>query len=292
METLPVHISNAPTEYEREILGEIYQWRTRKAGWIGRAFGSVNRSLRSVTSLVSGVPGVAWTIDNVVTGLVRATNELMQDSLWRASIYKAYQKAGHAVEAVDDIRALELDVINKTLRGKDIKYRSVTAAQGAAAGFAGLAGVLPDVIALVALNLRAAGEYATYCGYDMRRAEERRFALQILYVASPPPECGEEEALVSLRGMPRSIAQQQTMQTIEQVAVSGSIRGIARALGIRLTQSKLAQLIPMAGALVGGGFNAFYTTRVCEAALHLYRERRLLEKYPPAVILRHYGLDH
>ncbi len=35
----------------------------------------------------------------------------------------------------------------------------------------------------------------------------------------------------------------------------------------------------MTGAFVGGGFNGYYTTRVCNAAFHLYRERLLIEKY-------------
>ena len=38
------------------------------------------------------------------------------------------------------------------------------------------------------------------------------------------------------------------------------------------------------GAAVGGGFNAYYTARVCDAAYHLYRERFLAEKYGPEVI--------
>lgn len=38
------------------------------------------------------------------------------------------------------------------------------------------------------------------------------------------------------------------------------------------------------GAAVGGGFNAYYTARVCDAAYYLYRERFLAEKYGPEVI--------
>ena len=33
-----------------------------------------------------------------------------------------------------------------------------------------------------------------------------------------------------------------------------------------------------------GGFNAYYTARVCDAAYHLYRERFLAKKYGPGVI--------
>jgi hypothetical protein len=53
----------------------------------------------------------------------------------------------------------------------------------------------------------------------------------------------------------------------------------AKALAIRLTKAKLAQLIPAAGAAIGGGFNAHYTSKVCDAAYFLYRERFLARKY-------------
>jgi hypothetical protein len=40
----------------------------------------------------------------------------------------------------------------------------------------------------------------------------------------------------------------------------------------------------MTGAFVGGGFNAYYTSKVCDAAFFLYRERWLIEKYGAEVI--------
>ena len=45
-----------------------------------------------------------------------------------------------------------------------------------------------------------------------------------------------------------------------------------------MTKGKLAQAIPIAGALVGGGFNAYFISNVCQAAYYLYRERFLAEK--------------
>ena len=38
------------------------------------------------------------------------------------------------------------------------------------------------------------------------------------------------------------------------------------------------------GAAIGGGFNAYFTAKVCDAARYLYRERFLAEKYGPGVI--------
>ena len=57
-----------------------------------------------------------------------------------------------------------------------------------------------------------------------------------------------------------------------------------RAVGVRLTKAKLAQVVPAVGAVVGSGFHACYTARVCDAAYCLYRERFLAEKYGDDVI--------
>lgn len=66
---------------------------------------------------------------------------------------------------------------------------------------------------------------------------------------------------------------------MEQHAFVQLIQQIAKALGIRLTKAKLAQILPGVGAAVGGGFNAYFTDKVCDAAYYLYRERFLAAKY-------------
>ena len=48
---------------------------------------------------------------------------------------------------------------------------------------------------------------------------------------------------------------------------------------MNLTEKKLAQMVPVTGAFLGGGLNYLYTTSVCQTATNLYRERFLFEKY-------------
>jgi hypothetical protein len=62
------------------------------------------------------------------------------------------------------------------------------------------------------------------------------------------------------------------------------IQRISQALTIRLTKAKLAQIIPVLGAGIGAGFNAYYTSNVCDAAFYLYRERFLAQKYGPEIL--------
>lgn len=62
------------------------------------------------------------------------------------------------------------------------------------------------------------------------------------------------------------------------------VQQVAKALGIRLTKAKLGQIIPAIGALVGGGFNAYFTSKTTQAAYYLYRERFLLARYGLSIL--------
>ena len=82
----------------------------------------------------------------------------------------------------------------------------------------------------------------------------------------------------------RDVALKKTWKDLEKHAFVKVVQKIAEALTIRLTKAKLAQVIPVAGAAIGGGFNAYYTNKVCDAAFYLYRERFLASKYGPEII--------
>ena len=266
--------------YERQALADILSWRTPEKDWLTRTSNSVQSTLNSFTDYLRKIPGVDWTIDNVVTGLVSITNEIAQDLVWRDAIFEAYRKAGHhQVDAFHNIAFLDLEHVDTLLEGLSGKYKSVAAVEGVATGFAGAAGILPDIVALITMNLRAAGEYATYCGFDISSPEERLYALHILDAAAKPKEELGPALLDQLHHAPKNVARKKTLKTIETFAVGGTVRTIAKSVAMRVTKSKLAQVMPVAGAVVAGGYNSFYTHNVCDVAYHLYRERFLFGKY-------------
>jgi hypothetical protein len=157
-------------------------------------------------------------------------------------------------------------------------------AEGTAAGVLGLPAIAPDVVALITLNLRAIGEYATYYGFDVSKQEERLFALNVLGLASSPSDSAKGLAMAQLVRIAQDVAKKNAWQQLEQHAFVQLIQQIATALGVRLTKAKLAQVIPLAGGAIGGGFNAYFTNKVCDAAYFLYRERFLASRYGPDVI--------
>ncbi len=283
METLPVLAQRVPSAYERRSYAEIELWKTPDMGWFGWAVDRVNGAVHRVTDLARKVPGVDWTIDNVVSGLLRLTNEMVQDSVQTQRIYASYREAGYPVFGMTDITALDLEAVDTALQGLDTKYRALAAVEGAAAGYAGAAGVVPDIVALVALNLRAAGEYAAYCGFDISDPVERLYALNVLNGVSAPSDVAKQISLMPVIRVSHRMAREGAALAMEQFALTRAIQNVARALGTRLTAAKMAQIVPVTGAVVGSGFNAYYTSKVCDAAFNLYRERFLLRKYGTAL---------
>src|ERR1035437_2068091 len=163
-------------------------------------------------------------------------------------------------------------------------YKGIALVEGAGAGFVGLLGIPPDIVALITLNLRAIGEYATYYGFDVSSQEERLFTMNVLGCGSSPTNASKSLAMAQLVRISQDVAKRRTWAKLEQHTFVQRIQQLAKALGIRLAKAKLAQVVPVAGAAVGGGFHAYFTAKVCEAGYYLYRERFLAKKYGPDVI--------
>lgn len=268
-----------PSDYERRALEQIAAWRHPPASWYRSVRSGMDRAWDTATDWAKKVPGVEWTIDNIVTGLLELTNEISHDSVWTGGVLREFERTGTPVRSLADIRSLDLEAIDRAIEGLDLKYKSLAGAEGAASGFAGAAGIVPDIVALVALNMRAAGEYATYCGFDVTTREERLYALQILDLVAGPGEHRKYITFEPAVRMAKKVAQRQGVQAIEQMGFNEAVERLARAIGIHLTGRKLGQVLPVAGAAVGAGLNALYTGKVCTTAFHLYRERFLIAKY-------------
>lgn len=226
------------------------------------------------------IPGVGIAVEKIVGGIVTIGNDAAQWSVRPEAIHAEYRKVGHAhVNAAPDIAHLDLSDVDRAIGWLGAKYRGLAAAEGAATGVVGLPGIPVDVVALVTLNLRAVGEYATYCGFDLRSESERLYAMHALGLASSTSDASKTLAMAQLAHIAKDVARKKVWKDLEKHGFVRIVRKIAESLGIRLTKAKLAQIVPYAGAGVGAGFNAYYTNKVCKAAYFLYRERFLAGKY-------------
>lgn len=273
------------TAYEKKALNEIHDWKNPKVGWFGKALKVINEPLNTAGNAVLAAPYVGDALQKAVKGLISVCNDAAQWSVRPEAILEEFRSDGHEhILTLDNISELKLEDVDKTVGWLGAKYKSLALAEGAGAGAAGIAGIAIDIPTLIALNLRAIGEYATYYGFDIERQEERLFAFNILALSSSPADASKNVAMAQLVKISQQVAKKQTWKQLEQHAFVKIIQQIASSLGVRITKAKLAQIIPVAGAVVGGGFNAYFTSNVCDAAYYLYRERFLARTHGDLVI--------
>lgn len=274
------------SHYEESALREIHAWRNPSVSSVGRAVRKASDVIDDTTDLLREIPGVNWTLDTLVAGVLTKVNELSQDFVRIESVFSDLQSSGLAITRPGQAFDHDLERIDRHTKELDSKYRAMAAAEGASTGMIGAAGILPDILALTAINLRAVGEYASYYGFDVGTDEERLNTLNVLNVAAGGKDMHKDYALKPIARASSSIAKQQVLESAGQAAMTGAIKRAVEKLGITLTKKKVAQLLPVAGAVVGGSFNLFYTSKVCTTAYHLYRHRFLAERHGPDEIAR------
>lgn len=274
------------SDYERQALTQIHAWKNPQQTWFDSAMAYVNKPLEIAGKAVDKIPGFTETCSNAMNGIIGLVNDASQWSVRSSVVLKELSDISkQEVTRLDQVPHLDLQIIDKSIGWLDTKYEGIALVEGAAAGgvavvsplFA-LAAIPADLVALLALNLRAIGEYGTYCGFDMSSQEERLFALNILALASSTTDGGKGVALSHLVKIAQEVAKKKTWEQLEKSIFVQAVQSIAKALSINLTKAKLANVIPVAGAAISGGFNAYYTDKVCKSAFYLYRERLLAIK--------------
>jgi hypothetical protein len=273
-----------PSSYDKLALAEIHEWKNPSLGWFGYAMRTVAWPFNKAGELVTQIPGVDWVIDKSVGGIVGLLNDAAHFTVRPEAIRDDFRKAGHSVKEQQHIFDLDLEDVGRVIGWLAAKYKGMALVEGAGAGAAGLPGIPVDIVALITMNLRAIGEYATHCGFDISVQHERLFALNVLGLASSPTDAAKQVAMAQLVKIAQDVAKKRAWKELEQHTFVAIIRNISKAIGVRLTKAKLAQIVPAVGAAVGGGFNAYYTSRVTDAAYFLYRERFLAQKYGPDVL--------
>lgn len=266
--------------YERRAREEIERWKTPIAPrWLSRIGKIVNSPFELAGVLLMNTPAVGAAIETAVGGLISSANDLAQWSIRPESILAEYRHHGHdEIASLEDIGQLDLQHIDRAIGWLNAKYKGIAVTEGAVAGLAGPLGIAADVAALVLLNLRAIGEYGTSCGFDMTSQRERLYAMHLLSLASSPTDASKATAMAQLSKIATEVARRSTWKNLEQHAFVKVVQHIAQALGVRLTKAKLAQIVPIAGAAIGAGFNAHFTNKVCDCSYYLFRERFLDNK--------------
>lgn len=279
-----------PSDYELRVLQDIDDWhRQQRTSVLERAPGPVKRAGRPVRQALNAAANraprfIAKPLKDVLTGFLQLTGDFARYTRPPSPIYRKFRKAGHAVESASDLHHLDLQPIDKLSSHLSSAYSASAGAEGGVTGALGAPGLFADIPALLILNLRAITHYATYYGVDPRLDTERFRILEVLARASSPTDGTKVVVGATVVRLGKDVVANKTWDHLRKNALVPVAEQVAKAIGVRLTKAKLAQFVPVAGAAVGAGFNAYYTNKICEAAYYLYRERFLKEKYGAATL--------
>ena len=143
-------MKNELTEYEKLAVASIHEWKNPQIGWFGKAMEVINWPLEKAGDLITEVPGVDWVIEKAIGGLVGLLNDFAHWTVRPNAIYEEYQKAGFDhIKTPRDIFSLNLEDADRVNGWLGAKYKTLATAEGAGAGYVGLPGIPPDIVAAI-----------------------------------------------------------------------------------------------------------------------------------------------
>ena len=240
-----------------------------------------------------------WVMEQAFDGGLALTFRPALRSVRPDSVVRRVSSRHPSVENLSDLRGLSLKECD-ALRRSRLGWTIGSAAEGAASSIAvtgaevsatvsggvtaGVAfgAIAADVATTMAVMGRSIGAVAATYGYDVRQPEEELFALGVLSLASASTLGGKTAAMASLSRLTQQMMRQATWAQLRRHLLVNAIDRAYVKLGFTLTKRKLAQAVPVAGAVLNAGINAGLVNQTFRRAEAVYRLRFLSE---------HYGID-
>lgn len=271
--------------------------RSLMPGWARDTASRVTRSVRKGASKIPQKEAIAAAYATAAKALMDFTigNGIHSVSL-EASI-KRHQKRGHEVEQSQDFLKLDLRQCDEMLPNRKRIHQFAAIAEGAASSLLitgatvstsvsggataaiALGTVAADSVLVMAGLGRVVGEVAVSYGFDPNLPEEELFSLQVLGLGMAVGSGAKATALAGLSRLTQDMMRRATWTQLNEHLLVGVINRAFATMGLKLTQKKLAQIVPVAGILISSGVNLQLLNRVHDAAVQAYRLRFLTEKY-------------
>ncbi len=301
------------TDFDRRQWDEVMAWHEKRTtrrqlpkrvqGAVGRGKDVVVRT-KDLAAKAPGANAVASAFAASSQSLLQLVGKVAEASVRREAVLKTYTKHGFELSGLEEVRGLDLREVLLVKPRLDLGYTLAATAEGAAAGAAltggtalaavglapGGAGSAPgvgtivgvmaaDTAAMMAACQRAIAHTAAYYGYDTSLPGESVIAAEVMGFALAGTSTAKNGVYQQLNKVMQDLAHRATWRELNERAAVQVVQKVYQVLGVRLTQKKLAQAIPVIGVAVGAGMNARMLSAVADASDHFYRERFLRDKY-------------
>ncbi|MEN7549664.1 EcsC family protein [Rapidithrix thailandica] len=264
-----------PSNYELQEVKLFEDWKNEKK--VPVFLQTLQRSIAKAGQFIKKIPGVEAALNKTNQTFLEVWQDLANWEFNQTEIYSKFIQAGHQhIVSAQDIATLDLEEIEEVLGDVCNKYKTLASVKQKSSNT--LSSMPTDIIALVTLNQQAIGEYATHFGFDISLQQEKLFALNILEYASTMDEAAKEQIKSRLIKNALEMTGSQNRE-VDKPTFIQMLKKLSTSVSIQLLKAKVGQLIPIHGAVIGTGFNAYFTTEVCDIAHWLYKQRFLAEKY-------------
>ena len=257
-----------------------------------------------VRSGVEQVPGAAAALRKVDQLTIKALEALHSvlverglNSVKPANVFAMFADEGVAVASYEQIKTLDLMHCDRSVPRRKERYLALAVAEGAASSLAvtgsavssavsggatltvAVSAVVADVTAVLVGMGRIVALVAAHYGYDVREPDEQAFASGVIAYSAAGNSAEKAAALASLSRLTQQMMRAASWRHLQPQQADNVVQQVWVALGFRMAKSKLAQAVPVLGAVVNGGLNARIAQRTFERAQQAYRLRFLTEKY-------------
>lgn len=267
-----------PTPYERQVIKNINEQTQGKPKRIFlNILTNVGNSLDKATAWLQKIPGAERIFNQVQAQSVKLFQEFSQQKASAAAVISEYAKAGFPqVRTPADARQLTLAQVECVADSLRQKYLALAEEKPQDKN----SDEVSDIVALITLNRQAISDYATAYGFNINLAQERLFALHIMEYAATDDAITRKNILDRMLKMAQEVVSEGKQDApVDKPSFLQTLRTMSSAVTIRLLKAKVGEVIPLTGAVIGGGFSAYFTHEVSDIARLLYRKRFLLEKY-------------
>jgi hypothetical protein len=226
-------------------------------------------SLRTVLERLESGRGLVVRLADLMGGALGRATRMGARSLGVPGPLQSRMRgvAEAALARAYDVAILGLGLTETDPRRAGLLRRAAVMVSGAAGGFVGMAGFLPDATITTLSIMREIAAIARQEGEDLSSPGARRACLEVFALRSPDDEAaeaGESElgyfsARLLMQGRPMVMLMSE----------------IAARYGVTLSQKFALQAVPIAGALTGAALNAAFLAHYRDVARAHFTIRRL-----------------
>ena len=239
-------VDNKDSLYEQQVKRDLLSWKRK----VTRKPSLSSRIAKSAQTRINDI--IPEKVHNAITATIK---QMVRGVLFGA---------GYTAPKVDPNLTLEERELLVMQRIEF--YKKTAAAEGGVTGMGGLLMGLADFPLLLGIKLKLQFDIAAYYGYEVSDFKERLFILQIFQLAFSSPDHrlkiykGIEDWELNLQSLP---------QTIDEF----DWRTFQQEYRDHIDLAKMAQLIPVIGAVVGVVVNYRLIKKLGDTAMQSYRMR-------------------